>query len=78
MTNTEFVTNLMEFCPTGALAQLLIIEAIARYADQVAAAPPMEHGLIDGNAWKRTAEYIKGKLDAKYGPRAVRCETGST
>jgi|GEM_PF-1804816 len=66
-TNTEFVTRVMDFCPTGALSQMFIIEAIDRYAKAVAAAPVSDtNGLIDMGAWKRTAEFLVAEMDKKY------------
>lgn len=62
-TNIEFVTRLMEFSPVGALSQLFIIAAIDNYSKAVAAAPPIEHVLINGEAWKRTAEWVQQELE---------------
>ena len=63
--NVQFIKRLMERAPTGALSQLFIIDAIAKHADAVAAAKPIVHGLIDGNAWKRTAEFIRDEINAR-------------
>jgi hypothetical protein len=69
-TNVEFVTRIMEFCPKGALGQAFVIEAIARYAGQVAAAPAFkDNDLLSGEAWKEIGVWLKGELDAKYGGR---------
>lgn len=62
-TNIEIVTRMMTFSPTGALSQMFIIAAIDNYSKAVAAAPPIEHGLINGEAWKRTAEWIQEELE---------------
>jgi len=62
-TNTELVTRMMEYSPTGALSQIFIIEAISRYAKLVAELPPMDHPMINGEAWKRTAEFIQKELE---------------
>lgn len=62
-TNTELVTRMMEYSPTGALSQMFIIEAISRYAKLVAESPPMDHPMINGAAWKHTAEFILNELD---------------
>lgn len=72
-TNTEFVTELMEFSPTGAMPQMFIIEAISRYADAVSSVSDedlqaqMEGSIIDPTAWKRTAEHIKRCIEARMG-----------
>jgi hypothetical protein len=66
--NTEFVSRVMEFgCPTGALIQAFVIEALTRYADDVLDTDEYwENGLIDSVVWKRTAEFLKSELDKKY------------
>lgn len=66
-TNEEVVTRLMNYGPAGALSQVFIIEAICRYAEEVADAPPMESSFIDGNAWKSTALHIKSELNKHLG-----------
>lgn len=67
-TNVALVTRLMEFSPTGALSQMFIIEAIDRYAKQIAKANldqwPENH-IINPVAWKRTAEFIKAELEKR-------------
>ena len=71
-TNVEFVTRVMEFCPKGALVQAFVIEAIARYSGQVAAAPAFkDNDLLSGEAWKDIGVWLKGELDAKYGDRSA-------
>lgn len=64
-TNVEFVTRLMEFSPTGALSQMFIIAAIDNYSKAVAEDPPIEHSLINGEAWKRTAEWLQEELGSR-------------
>ena len=62
-TNVELVTRLMEVSPTGAMSQIFIIAAIDNYSKAVAEAPPMEHSMINGDAWKRTAEWLQEELE---------------
>ncbi len=57
-TNEEFVVRLMNFGPFGAMQQIFILTAIENYAKAVVAAPPMEHGLIDGMTWKKCGEWL--------------------
>ena len=59
-TNTDFIVELMEYSPTGAIAQAFILEAVSRYAKTVAAADPakLDTGIISGEAWVATAEHI--------------------
>ena len=68
-TNTDCIVELMEFSPTGALAQAFILEAIKRYARAVAAADPakLDSDLLSGEAWVATAKYIVKELRAQYG-----------
>lgn len=63
--NVQFVKRLMEFSPQGALSQVFIIAAIERYAQEVSEAPPIEHPLLNGEAWKACAENILSELAAK-------------
>lgn len=69
MTNVEFVTELMEFSPNGALSQLFIMEAIRKYAEAVSHAKPEEVDsvFIDGASWVRVAQDIKARLDERHG-----------
>lgn len=65
LTNSEFVTELMEFSRTGVVAQLLIIEAIRRYAKQVAEAPAESFAdmqMISGSAWQAAAREINERM----------------
>jgi len=67
-TNTEFVTRIMQVgCPTGALVQPFIIEAIRRYAAEYAVNPIPENGLISPDAWMETAQWSSSELEKKYG-----------
>jgi hypothetical protein len=70
LTNTEFVTELMEFSRFGALSQMFIIDAIQRHADSVAAADPeaLANPFVNEHAWIGVAKEIKERVEAKYGP----------
>ena len=70
-TNTAFVSYVMTHCPTGALGQAFVIEAIRRYAEQIADLDPAVIGnaLFSGEAWKQTAEFILAEYDQNYGGR---------
>lgn len=67
-TNTEFVTRVMTVgCPTGALIQAFVIEALTRYADDVVESTDVwDNGLISHDTWKKTAAFLKAELDKKY------------
>jgi hypothetical protein len=71
-TNAEIITEIMDYSRAGALAQLFVIEAIRKYAEQVSANPEKVHeamqgGFIHPDAWVETAEIIKQELSAAYG-----------
>lgn len=55
-TNIERVTDFMQW--GSPLRQAFVIEAITRYADQVAAASPeqLANGFISGEAWQQVAQ----------------------
>ncbi len=65
-TNVQALTDMMEVSNYGALAQVFILEAISRYADDVAEADPsaMSNPMISGRAWVGVAKEIKGKMAA--------------
>jgi hypothetical protein len=68
-TNVEFVRDLMEFSPYGALVQAFVLEALSRYADQVADADPaqFDSALLSGHAWVGVARDIKAKIHLHLG-----------
>lgn len=69
-TNEEFIVRIMNWgCPTGALVQPFIIQALTTYANMVITAGPKEcdSSMLSGKAWVATAEFVKKELDAKYG-----------
>ncbi len=72
MTNIELVTNIMEFSKHGVMAQLVVMEAIARYVNGVVDTGLEgiidefgENFLINPTAWFRTCQEIKEKLDGR-------------
>ena len=67
-TNTEVLHNIMEHGPTGALAQMFVIDALTKHAKHVIdnedeVLKNMENGFIHGPAWVATAQAIKASLD---------------
>ena len=69
--NTQFINRIMNYgCPTGALVQPFVIQALGHYARLVEEWEPTEvekNGFIDPIAWKATAEWLKSELKKKYG-----------
>lgn len=68
-TNEEFVVRIMNFCPYGALIQLMVIEALSRYATQASEVRLPNDHLIAPDAWQGCAVWLKGELASKYGER---------
>lgn len=69
-TNLELVTELMEFSPAGALAQVFIIDAIYKHATTVAQLDPTvmaPNPFVSNEAWVKAAGHIKTTIDAFYG-----------
>ncbi len=67
-TNTQFVTELMEFSKTGALMQAFVITAIEKYAEQCIKAGPatFDSPLMSGEAWHATAKEAQERLQENY------------
>ena len=66
-TNEEFIVRIMNYgCPTGALIQPFIIEALTQYSARCSVEPIPENGLIDPEAWMETAHWLKEELEKKY------------
>tara|TARA_B110000046_G_C12945453_1_gene377777 strand:+ start:218 stop:451 length:234 start_codon:yes stop_codon:yes gene_type:complete len=71
-TNTEFVTHLMEFNNSGPMAQVFIVEAIRKYADEVANNPDMVRDqwklpIVSADAWISAATSIQSAFKTQYG-----------
>lgn len=68
-TNVEFVTEIMEFSKYGALVQIFVLQAIEKFANEVANAPPeifakTDH-FISTKAWQGVAREIVQKIDQR-------------
>jgi hypothetical protein len=66
-TNVQIVKGIMEFSKHGVIAQAFVMEAIGRYAEEVAKATPeqlapMDSGMIHSSVWQETAKEILHKL----------------
>lgn len=78
-TNTETITQLMEFSKSGPLVQLFIMDALAKHANIVAALTDEEavkqighNGFINAIAWRDAAKEVKQTLDEHFaGTRLV-------
>lgn len=68
-TNEEFMVRIMNFCPQGALIQLMIIEALRQYAESASVKRLPEGHFIDADAWQNCAIWLKNELAATYGVR---------
>jgi hypothetical protein len=69
-TNVEFVKHLMEYSNYGPLAQLFILDAIAKWADIIDQTDPrkVDSAMISGDAWVGVAREIKAKLEQRMKP----------
>lgn len=66
MNNVEFVEDLMERNPAGALGQAFILEAIGRYAKEVCKAEPWpDDVMISFEAWQTCAKHIVKKFEER-------------
>ena len=65
-TNTEFLTDLMDFAKSGPLMQAFVIEALSKYAERCASADPavFDSPLLSGAAWHRCAVEAKEAIAA--------------
>jgi len=55
-TNIQLVTHMMTHSKQGVLMQAFIIEAIAKYAEQVKASPLPDNSFISAHAWGACAD----------------------
>lgn len=65
-TNTELITDLMDFAKSGPLMQAFILEAVSQYAKRCAAVDPavFDSPILNGAAWHRCAVEAKAALEA--------------
>jgi hypothetical protein len=68
-TNIECLTGIMEFSDYGALAQVFVMDALAKHAAHLTAlsdeeADRLDTPLFSGRAWRAVAREIGRKLDA--------------
>lgn len=71
-TNIELITDYITFSRTGALAQLLVVEALNRYTQQILADEAetrrqMAHSFINGEAWIAAAREWQTMAQQNYG-----------
>lgn len=67
LTNEQFVTELMTFSNYGALSQLFVIEAIAKWSGKIAQCKPEEidptgRAWINAEAWVGVAKEIQQRM----------------
>lgn len=68
-TNTEFVTDLMEYSRCGPLIQAFVIQALDQFSKHVAAGKPedFDNGMVSGAAWHACGVEIQKKLQERLG-----------
>ena len=75
MTNEQFIVNLMNFHPSGALIQAYVIEALRFYSKMVGRQDPVnfkdqEKQFIDPKAWRAIGIDVYKQVIKKYGGTA--------
>lgn len=68
-TNEDFISWIMNVSPYGAMAQLVVVEAVRYYTEQVSlqAEPEDEpNALINPKAWQACCKDIHNKVVANY------------
>ncbi len=68
--NTEIITDIMEFSAAGPMSQMFIIEAIRKYGEQIIDDQDEINdlnGFIDGKAWVHTAKTVLNEISEGYG-----------
>ena len=72
MDNDKFMNHLMTngSCPTVAMSQLFVIDAVAKHAERVVdnadeCREKMKSSFIHPESWIKTAEWIKRELDQR-------------
>ncbi|WP_316196646.1 hypothetical protein [Bradyrhizobium sp. SZCCHNS3053] len=65
--NVTFVKELMNFSKFGALSEIFVIDALAKWSEIIANSDPakLETPMISGEAWIGVAKEIKAKLDER-------------
>jgi len=65
--NAEFIVDLMDFCPTGALSHAMVMQAVEQFAKRVLTgkAEDYDNTFISGEAWIETAAWIAAQFDVR-------------
>ena len=73
-TNTQVLTNLMEFARTGPIMQMFIMDALSKRADAIVAAGIDKvreafgpNNMVSPDAWFAAAQELKAALDRHLG-----------
>lgn len=62
-TNQQFVARLMK---GGPMVEVMIIEAVAKYADAASVNRLPEDSIVNPDAWQKTAKGIKAACDERF------------
>lgn len=70
VSNVDFIVDLMTVSTHGALIQVFVFQALAQYAQRVAACEPqaLETDAVRGRAWHGCALEVQRKLAERLGP----------
>lgn len=71
-TNIQALKGIMEYSQYGALAQIMVFQALDQFtkvliADEEKVLKDMENGFVYGPSWVGVAKEIKSKLDEHFG-----------
>jgi len=69
-TNTELITDLMDFAKSGPLMQAFILDALTKHARKCVEAGPtaFESPMLSGKAWHRCAVEVQAALAEHLAP----------
>lgn len=69
--NTEFLTELMEYSPSGAMMQLVVMQALISYCDKLISEEDLflkmmeKNPMISGPAWMAAVKELHAKLEER-------------
>ena len=66
-TNKEFINDFIDFCPTGALGQVFLLDAVCKVAKLAAEKRIPDNGFISPAAWQATAKAWLAAYERNYG-----------
>jgi len=67
-TNVEFITRIMNYCPQGALGQVVVLHALEGYCNMVEHFDESEfdNPMLSGSTWKDTCKWMQSEIDKHF------------